>query len=133
MEYEDKKKIAAESSQALLKHLSESAVTVFNTADSIDPEDWDIFSGTLIQIDARLFACTASHCVDQGSSLSRYWIVDGQRRYSGEGMPQVIAAYGCANDKPDVGILELDRGSFAKHSTKIPCALDRLAISGTGR
>jgi hypothetical protein len=108
-------------------------LSIFNTADSNDPKDWNIFSGTLVEIGDHLFVCTASHCVDQGQSFTRYWILGDRPRFSGDGMPRVVAAHGYGGDVPDTGLLELDRATFAKFSSKRPCSIERIENCGPGR
>jgi len=133
MNYQEKYKISRESSQALLKHLSGCVLSIFNTDDGNGPTKWDVFSGTLVAIGERLFVCTASHCIDQGQSLTRYWILGDKPRYMSDGAPRVVAAHGSLGDNPDVGLLELDRASFAQFSSKVACTIDRIEVAGAGR
>lgn len=133
MQLQHKLAIATESSQALHKHLSRYAVSVFDTNDDPTPQSWGVFSGTLVSIGERVFMATASHCVQTPASSSRYWILGDQPRLKSEGIPVVVAAWSTPNNFPDVGVFELDGVSLANCTPKIPCPIDRLKISGTGR
>ncbi len=128
----DNVRIARESSIGLRNHVSKFTACVVDTADCHDLAKWGMFSGTFVQIKDRLFICTAAHCL-KDDSLTRYWMVDDETRFHDQPRPTMIAVHRSATDPPDVGIVELDFATFRQHSTKQPCAIDRLRIRGTGR
>jgi len=134
MDAKQKLAIASESSQAVFKFVSQFAVSVFDTHDrDDDPSSWEVFSGTLVEIGDHFFVATASHCVHTPLSPSRYWILGDRPHYKSDGIPVIIAGYGMPGDRPDVGILEVDWDSLARHSTKTPCPIERIQIAGIGR
>ncbi|QDT39911.1 hypothetical protein [Stratiformator vulcanicus] len=133
MTLEEKLKIASQSTNVLHQHLFGFSVSIIDTADSENPEEWSIFSGTLVEIEDRLFVATASHCIENLIRPSRYWLLGDIPAFKAPEVPQVIATHGTANDRPDVGLIELDPDSFRKISPKTGVPLSRIKPVGTGR
>ena len=133
MEPKQKLEIAAQSSQAVLKSLAAHSVSIYDTNDNDDPMNWGVFSGTLVAIGGRIFVATASHCIVDTTSLTRYWILSDSPRQRSGGVPGVVAAWKTPSDDPDVGVLELDPASLSQYASKQACNLERLKLTGLGR
>ncbi len=134
---DDKVKLAvfSQASDSLFKHLSPYSLSIIDTKDKDDPTcgNWEIFSGTLVEVGDRLLVATASHCVRTATAPTRYWILGDQPRFRSEGVPAVLASWNTSGDRPDVGILELDQAGWQQFSLKTPCPLSRIRNAGLGR
>jgi hypothetical protein len=130
---EEKLAIAAVSTNALLAHLFGSSVSIIDTKHKDDPSEWGFFSGTLIEIGDRLLVATASHCIENLTSPTRYWILGDKPAFKSDGVPEVLATHAVDNDRPDVGIIELNPKSFRAYSSKIGIPLSRVKTVGLGR
>lgn len=130
---DEKLAIAAQSTNALLQHLFGFSVSIIDTADKEDSNEWGIFSGTLVEIEDRLFVATASHCVDDLTMPTRYWLLGDKPAFKADGVPQVLSSHGTANNRPDVGLIELETDSFRAHSSKSGIPLSRIKAVGLGR
>lgn len=135
MDEKTKKEVFSQASDSLFKHLSPYALTIIDTNDDDDPTRgrWKIFSGTLVEVGDILLVATASHCVRAATAPTRYWILGDHPRFKSQGIPMVVATWNTPGDRPDVGILELDRDNWKQFSSKSPCPLFRIRNVGLGR
>jgi hypothetical protein len=124
---EDKLKIAATSSNSVFLRLADSSVTLLDT----NPKKHELSSGTLIEVNGRVFVATARHCIPF-SPQGRLWILPDRPKKSAEGMLGFITSG--KHPEYDVGFLELTPESFQDYLPNKSChSLSSIRLLGCGR
>lgn len=103
-------------SQASIRYLNARTITVvdtFNLSASMR-QKWSVFSGTLISLGRRLFVATVSHSLNNFDYPTRYHLV-GKNGRPIQRDKLFIRTIANDDDKPDVGLMEVDRAFLADH------------------
>ncbi len=119
--------IARVSGEAQARHLYKHTVVFLDRED-----EYHLASGTLVQIENRLFIATAAHAVHPSPS-GRLWLVGRHMKQESKGFPGFIAWGKSADGWPDVGYLELDASVAIPYLGIEPCSLRSLEDVGVGR
>lgn len=123
---DDKIVIAKQSSQATFRFLNATTITM---CDTKDPE-FPISSGTLVDIDSRVFVATAKHCIPR-DPVGQLWILPDTPRLSAEGMLGFEGVW--RHPSLDVGLLELTPDALHNYlPNKKPCSFNKVRPLGMG-
>ena len=125
MNDKEKIQIASESTKAIHKLISSFTVSMLDTVTK------ELGSGTLIQVENRVFIATARHCVPT-SPNERLWILPERPRSMDDGMLGFVRSK--RHPAMDLAFLELTPDSVAEYLPRHQCCtLTNLSNRGYGR
>ncbi|MEQ8853588.1 hypothetical protein [Gimesia sp.] len=127
MDDSQKRKIASVSSESIFKAVSPYTVAMID----IKARPKELSSGTLVQIENRMFIATCKHNIPQNPE-KRLWILPSEPENVADGM----IGFTSIKRHPilDLGLLEVDSESLHDYLPKKSCCkLEQVRIAGCGR
>ncbi|GAA4455811.1 hypothetical protein GCM10023156_30420 [Novipirellula rosea] len=114
----------------MLPFLYDRTVVVIDTKDKPQSQKdrWSIFSGTVVDFGERLLFATASHCIDNFENPTRFMLMSHDGRFDAVDASVIRRTIAMDNDRPDVGILELDRSRFQSAYSHSVSTIDNIVV-----
>lgn len=118
------------SGNAVLRHLFQRTVMLVDTNDLPYAERrWITFSGTLIRIGDRIFVATVSHTLENVENPTRYSLM-AMTGHNHQNSNRVFRkTIGTENDRPDVGLMELDLDILATFCENESIGTNRISVA----